>query len=589
MNSAASSSSRKWLISLLLASLTLALYWPVHRFAFINYDDPDFVTRNDHLQHGFTVNALLWAIREPLVGNWHPVTSLALLIEYQFFGNQPAGYHWVNLLLHALNAVLLFHALQRLTGRTWPGVVVAALFSIHPLQVETVAWVSEQKSLLSACFGFLCLGAYAHYQNAPHSKVARRSYCLMISFFTLGLMSKPILVTWPFVLLLLDFWPLQRLLPGQPDFFKKLRPLLLEKTPLFVLSLFAAGFTMRAHKSAGDVYDLGQFTLAQRFDNILVSYVRYLAKTIWPHPLAIPYPLVNSWPVWQVVGAAVLLVLITVGVFWQIRCRPFLAVGWFWFLGIMVPVIGIVQEGSQSMADRHAYLPVIGLFVVVVWTAGELISSVRAARFAAAALSLVAIGTLTVVTNTQLSYWPDSLTLFGHTLAATGQNPLAQVKLGEALITVGRVDEGCSYLRLALQQYPTLVQIRAELAQALDQQGKTGGAIAEYNLILQANPDYMEALNNLAWILSTDPDPARRDGARAIHLAEHACQITGHNQTLCLGTLAAAYAQAGRFDDAIGAAQQACDLAAKQGDTNLLQRNQALLERYRRHQTAADN
>ncbi|MGA3284485.1 MAG: hypothetical protein ABSD57_08510 [Verrucomicrobiota bacterium] len=471
---------RNLFICLLLAGITLAIYWPVSRCEFINYDDPQFVTENPHLRDGLTATGIAWAFREPLLGNWHPITCLSLLLDYQLFGKSARAYHLVNLCLHIANTLLLFHLLRRMTQEFWPSALVAALFALHPIQVESVAWIAERKNMLSTFFGLLTLWTYWRYQQDGTVKWKAKNYLLAISFFSLGLMSKPMLVTWPFVLLLLDFWPLRRISSLSPATLRNSPFLILEKVPFFALSVAVSIIALHTHQESGDMPELSQFSVYDRIGNALVSYVRYLGKIIWPSHLAIPYPLVGSWPGWEIGLATILLVLATCLTMRWAHSRPFLLVGWLWFLGTLFPVIGLVQEGFQSMADRHAYIPSIGFFVMLVWGIKNFIHGQRRARLGFGAASIAALSACMVLTSRQLEYWRNGEILFQHTIDVTPPNVLGQMKLAESMIDDGRTEEGILHLNEALQIYPTLAILHIKIAQARASQGRFRESVDQY-------------------------------------------------------------------------------------------------------------
>ena len=502
-------------LALALAILTLLLYWPVRNHDFLNYDDHLYVTENKTVQQGLTLEGVAWAFNAPHVSNWHPVTWLSHMLDCTLFGLDAGAHHVVNLLFHVANTVLLFLLFARLTGAVWPAALVAALFAWHPLHVESVAWVAERKDVLSTLFWLLTLGAYARYTERP-GKVC---YALALIWFTLGLMAKPMLVTLPFVLLLLDVWPLRRLpvaalrltgtAPGQElgkiqnpkSKIQNLWRLITEKWPFFVLS---AVFSIIALLTQRDVAMVPMQTLplAVRFSNTLISYVRYVGKMWWPADLAVFYPYPESWPFWMAAAAAALLTLAT-WVAWRLaRARPYLLVGWWWFLGTLVPVIGLVQVGSQSMADRYTYVPVIGLFIALAWGLTDLWSRrPRVRALLGAATSLGLLGCLTV-THAQIRHWENSITLFKRATQATRNNRVAHYNLGLALAKAGRTAE-------AIAQYHEVVRIDPEnlgainnLGNILERQGRHAEAAALFTAVLQIMPDDVDALNNLGLALA---------------------------------------------------------------------------------------
>ena len=629
------------LASLALVVATLAVYWPVFQADFVNYDDPEYVTDNPMVQQGLTAEMVRWALTTSHFSYWHPLTWLSHALDCQLFGLHPAGHHAVSLLFHLANTVLLLALLRRMTGYLWRSAFVAALFALHPLHVESVAWVCERKDVLSTFFGLLSLGAYASYAQAqpqlqnpgrgtqPHevSRPASRGsrvtpssmlrlppaffYTLALFFFAFGLMSKPMLVTLPFVLLLLDYWPLRRLQPStlsrQPSTFL---PLLLEKLPFVALAVASSVITFVTQHRSGVLPDTAILPLQIRLGNSAISYLRYLKKAFWPDDLAVFYPYV-SWPAWEAIGAGFVLLVVTVLLLKMAARRPFLAVGWLWFLATLVPAIGLVQSGSQSMADRYSYIPLIGIFIIVVWGISDLM---RGRTVPAAFGGLVVLGALGLTAALQVCHWQNSVTLFQHTLAVTTDNALAHNNLGEALFQQGRLAEAKSHYEAALaispesavalcnlgiivaregnsaearrlheaalQFKPALPQAHYHLAVLDMAEGRSTEAIAQWRSVLQSKPHWADALNNLAWLLATSPDPKLRDGAEAVRLAERACALSRPSASF-LDTLAASYAEARRFPDAVATVQQALALAETTAATNSLAKFRSRLELYR--------
>lgn len=830
---------REVLLCLLLAGITVALYWPATHCDFIHFDDQAYVTENAQVQQGLTWAGIEWAFTHAVSSNWHPLTLLSHMLDCQLFGLRPWGHHLTSLLFHALNTVLVFLLLRRLTNSVWRSAAVAALFGWHPLHVQSVAWVSERKDVLSTFFFLLSLLAYVRYAQESsdrQSNVRPKSasfifYALSLGAFVLGLMSKVMLVTLPCVLLLLDYWPLKR--------FPLSRRLVMEKVPFFSLAVAASAVALVVQGHGGAMATMDTLSLGDRLGNALISYCRYLEKLFWPADLAIFYPHPFSWPLGDVVLAAVFLSGVSALFFWRRKSQPWLLMGWLWFLGTLVPVIGLVQVGEQSMADRYTYIPSIGLFVLVVWGAYESCQRWRQPAKAPARLSpgvarkrggagdarTVSGGVLPVLsvagglalfvccllTRQQLSYWRNSDSLFRQALKVTGNNSWALSNLGDvafnegrageainyyqqalslkpaaadlhnnlgvallaegqtdqaiteaeealrlnpnyaaaylslgnalakkgqmdeaiarlqagirlepanadgymdlgvALLKQGRMEEAISELHTAMGLKPATAELHDDLGIALLAQGRPDEAIIEFQQSIQLKPDFVSAhldlgsafikkgqieqaipefqeavrlkpsddsghidlgvarmsqgrldeainelltavqlkpddskahhtlavaylrkgqldiailqlqetlrlnpdnlaaksdlagvlklvnesgvkilnpgaLNNLAWSFATNPDAANRDGASAVKLAEAACQQTQYQQTIMVGTLAAAYAEAGRYDDAISTAQKACALAREHGETNLLARNQELLALYQTHQ-----
>ncbi|MGD1085060.1 MAG: tetratricopeptide repeat protein, partial [Verrucomicrobiota bacterium] len=560
---------RTWLICLGLALLVLAAYGQLWDCEFVAFDDGGYVTANDMVRGGVSWEGVVWAFSSFYGSNWHPLTWISHMLDVQLYGMNASGHHLTSLLLHLANSILLFLLLRRLTRAEGPCALVAALFALHPLHVESVAWIAERKDVLSAFFWILTVWAYTRYVEESRSKGSRRKtwYAASLLLFALGLMAKPMLVTLPFVLLLLDYWPLRRLDPP-------VLRLMMEKIPFFALAAASSVMAFLAQRLGGSVAPLAALTLGPRLANALVSYARYMGKTLWPVDLAVLYPLPPHWPDWEVGCAGLLLALVTFWAVWRIRSRPYLAVGWFWFLGMLVPVIGLVQIGHQSMADRYDYLPGLGLFIMLVWAAWEWLAP-RTPRAGAVLGCLAVVGCL-AATRTQVGYWRTSETLFRHAVQCTEGNgfmesalgiilvqegnkeegmahlrrsveldpdidqvhaalgealrllghwpqaveqfqiaaalapndPRDQYELGTALLQNGQAEDAIPHFRKSLQNLPESAKARCQLANALMQTGRTKDAIGEYERVLQTQPDYLAAEANLAWILATNPDSA---------------------------------------------------------------------------------
>jgi tetratricopeptide (TPR) repeat protein len=724
---------RDILICLGLLVINLIAFWPASHLGFIVLDDPVYVTDNPHVQGGLSWEGVKWAFGNTAQGAyWAPVMWLSHELACQLFGLNPWGHHLINVLLHAINTALVYLVFRRMTGATWRSLMVAALFGLHPLRVESVAWVTERKDVLSGFFFFLTLLAWVRYargvtsggwrvtrndgQNASRvTRHASRFYWLAVFFFALGLMSKAMLVTVPFVLLLLDFWPLGRVTGGGwrvtsnknsvPQLPVATKPseggstlnsdesragsqpstiwrLVREKIPFFALAGMASVVTFVVQRGA--MVPVEALPLGARVGNALISYCRYLGKLFWPVDLAIFYPHPVYWPLAQVLLAGGFLGVISVFVFAQRGRRPYLLMGWLWFLGTLVPVIQLVQSGTQAMADRFTYVPAIGLFMAAAWVIGEIAACSRLWRAGTILAATAVLLACLLDTRYQLRYWRNSITLFSHALDVTRENnSMSYYGLGNALWDTGDLDGAVRNYRAALkitsdlsdasarlgfillqQNKPAEAEVEFKkvlrvdpsdtkahkhLGDALAAQGKLAEAEAEYATVLQLNPgnaviyealksdmeklktaqaltnlyealkmqptpeahaqiaairtaqgefqdavehyqaalrlkpDAPDILNNLAWLLATCPDDHIRNGTQAVQYAERACELTQNQQPMMLGTLAAAYAEAGRFDEAVATAQKACDLAAQQGDALLLQKNQALLELYRAH------
>ena len=515
-------------LGLLLALLTLLVYSSVARNQFVNFDDDRYVTGNTHVKAGLAWTTVTWAFRSTEQANWHPLTWLSHALDDQLFGMNPAGHHYVNLLWHACNAVLLFLLLQWATGFTWRSLMVAALFAFHPMNVESVAWVAERKSLISTCFFFLAIMAYGWYVRKP--SVGR--YALLALMFALGLMAKPMVITLPFVLLALDYWPLGRMnlftsaedRSGGVRFSVPVEPLgrlVLEKLPLLVLSFASAVITMYAQKRGGAVR--GDYSLAVMLENAVISYVRYIGKAIWPSHLAAFYPYANLPSAWMVAASAVLLLLVTVIALLS-RQHRYLAGGWFWFLGVLVPVIGLVQIGDAGMADRYAYIPFVGFFVIVVWGLSDWAAAhaISAGYLALAAVLIVVA--FSAVTRIQVGYWHDNVALWTHTIEVTGPNFVAQDNLGVALLAQGRPDDAIPHFRAAVEINPQdpISQLNVGLYE--HQHGEINQAIPRYLFVVRKTPDrdlQASALGNLgsAYRMLGDYAHARASYQAALRLA----------------------------------------------------------------------
>ncbi len=505
-------SSRKTtiLLALLLALGTFALYVPSLHNGFVNYDDPDYVTANAHIRQGLSRSNIAWAFTATDEANWHPLTWISHMADVQFFGLNPTGHHLTSVLLHAINVVLLFLLLGRATGHTLRSAIVAALFAVHPLNVESVAWVAERKTLLCMLFLLLTLWAYGWYARKPG--VPR--YLSVVVLFALGLMAKPMVITLPFVLLLLDYWPLQRLgrlnadgTPASgPTFFR----LFAEKIPLFAMSVASALITVYAQHSGGALGITAALPISLRIKNAIYSYLAYIFKGVWPSHLAVFYPHPeNSLALWKVLATVILLLAITALV-WRFRRKRYLLVGWLWYLGMMIPVIGIVQVGRQAMADRYAYIPFIGLFVMVVWLAAELFARIRLSFSTKVVITLAVLSGYAFVSYIQIGYWRDSVTLFTHALQVTSNNGIAEDNLGAALMDAGHPELALPHFEAAVRLVPQLATGHYNLATVLHEQNQIEAAMREYQLALTYASDPTEAArahNNLGVLLMQRNQP----------------------------------------------------------------------------------
>ncbi len=487
------------LVGLLLCLITLVVYWQVMDHGFITYDDDKYVTKNPYIQKGLTIESITWAFTTMSASNWHPLTWISHMLDYQLFGLNPGWHHLTSLFIHLANTLILFFALKRMTDALWRSAFVAGLFALHPLHVESVAWVAERKDVLSTFFGLLTLWGYARYIERPGAV----RYLLPLVFFVLGLMAKPMVVTLPFVLLLLDYWPLKRFQLGHSGGWR----LILEKVPFFVFTTVSCIVTYIAQQGGGAVISSDVYPFTVRVANALVSYIGYIGKMIWPSNLALLYPHPQTLPGWQVAGACLLLVCISLLALKNVSRRPYFIVGWLWYLGMLVPVIGLVQVGAQAMADRYTYMPLVGIFIVVGWGASDLVAQWR---FKKAGLSISA-GTillaLTTVTVSQLGYWKDSITLFERSLNVTKNNYIMHNNLGVELKNKGRIAE-------AIHHYEASLSINADgyadahnnYANIIAGQGRVAEAIRHYSDALRINPGNADVHNNLGVALFRSGD-----------------------------------------------------------------------------------
>jgi protein O-mannosyl-transferase len=533
---------RKIIISLLLILAILITYGQVKNFDFVGFDDQDYVTENKQVQKGLTVEGIRWAFTTFHAANWHPLTWLSHMLDCELYGLNSMGHHWTNLIFHMVNSILLFIVLELMTGAIWRSAFVAAIFALHPLHVESVAWVSERKDVLSTFFGLLVIFSYYRYVKISSLK----NYLLVIIFFCLGLMSKPMLVTFPFVLLLLDFWPLKRFY-YKNDYLlyserathydsKGICRLILEKIPLFIPVVISCVLTFFAQKSEGAVQTLGILSLKNRIANALVSYLNYVFKMLWPSKLAVFYPHPGeTLPVWQIFGAAW---LITCACFLAIRAAkkyPYIVIGLFWYLGTLVPVIGLIQVGEQAMADRYTYIPLIGLFIIVAWGALDLFRKWHYQKKHLMVFAMIILSALTARTISQIRHWKNGVTLFEHAIKVTENNYKAHnnlasalhptdldraifhykealrihpkyvtalCNLGLALNKKGNYKEAALYFTKALNIDPQKTDTRMDLANIFFLQAKHEKAISEYREILKIDPKNAIAHYNMAYMLS---------------------------------------------------------------------------------------
>lgn len=558
---------------------TLALYNPVNRHPFVNYDDDRYITENPHVHNGLTWRTITWAFTATEQGNWHPLTWLSHALDYQLFHQNPAGHHFTSLLIHAANAVLLFLFLMYATRRLGPSLFVAALFALHPINVESVAWVAERKNVLCTFFFFATLIAYCWYARQPDW----RRYLVFAGLFVLGLMSKPMVITLPFVLLLLDYWPLGRIRGGHADATAApLSKLVVEKLPLIALSAASAVITMQAQRAGGAMRSTAQFSLAVRLENAVMAYPMYLWKMIWPSHLSPIYPHPgDSLAGWQV-GTSALVLLAVTAVALKFRARRYLLTGWLWFLGTLVPVIGLVQVGDQAMADRYAYIPLVGIFIMIAWGIADLADSKQiglVVRVIPAACVLLA---LSFATNRQLGYWSSNYDLWTHAVAVTGRNFIAQDNLGGALLWLGKTDEAYLHFQAAAEINPLDPMSRSNLGAYLQEHGHMAEAIEKYNRVitLTSDPGLLAATYaNLgaAYRKLGEDEKARTSYDQALQLNPNQ-----YNAYLGLGEL---LEKQSRLDDAISNYSKAVEL--RPTDTGFLLLGRALERTGRRSEALA--
>ena len=535
---------------LFLIAATLFLFWSVRNYEFINLDDDVYVYDNPQVKAGLTLKGVIWAFTTMHMGNWHPLTWLSHMLDFELYGLNPGAHHLTSLLFHIANTLLLFWVLKRMTGRLWASSFVAALFALHPLHVESVAWVAERKDVLSTFFWMLTLWTYIRYVERP----GLNRYLLTILFFALGLLSKPMLVTLPFVLLLLDYWPLGRFSFGRsgvhpgskrtqplavdqcvsvwpgcrptgalskvpralpvgfhspnaqrsPDRDRESTPLhlVLEKVPFFVLSAISSLLTFFAQRSGGAVTSLRASPMEARLANAIVSYAHYIEKMIWPRNLAVFYPYPDMIPMGQVAVAGILLFGISVFVIRWARTRPYLVVGWLWYLGTLVPVIGLVRVGLQAMADRYTYVPLIGLFIMVAMGVPDTLKEWRHRKIALIVSAGLVLSFFITVARLQVYQWQTSMTLFKHTVTVTAKNFIFHNNLGSLLAKQGKIEEAAAHYNEALRIKPNYAEAHNNLGSLLAKQGKIEEAAAHYTQALRIKPDYADAHCNLGNVLA---------------------------------------------------------------------------------------
>lgn len=500
------SKNRFVLICVVLAIATLAAFWQVRKYGLVNYDDDEYIADNAHVKAGLTPDSLTWAFTTGYASNWHPLTWLSMMLDIQLFGTNVGGYHLTSLFLHVIATLLLFAVLNQMTGAMWRSAFVAGLFALHPLHVESVVWISERKDVLSALFWMLTMMAYVYYVRHP----GKIRYSLTLILFALGLMAKSMLVTLPFVLLLLDYWPLERYQFGRAgqDVKKKKRKftkvpmklsrLILEKVPFFVLSITSSLVTFLVQQKGGSVATTDLFPLPMRLMNAVNSYVKYIGKMIFPVRLAVFYPPpIQGFSIWLSLASALVLLAVSMAVIYFARKHKYAGAGWFWYMGTLVPVIGLVQVGSQSLADRYTYLPLIGLFIMIAWGLPELLAKWKHLKVILGAAGLAVILALSICTYRQVMYWRDNVTLFEHALKVTTNNFLMNNHLGLAYQERGRLPEAIEAYQRAIKIKPEYAGAYYNLGIAYGHIGRWPDAIEADQQAIKISPDYAQAHYNL--------------------------------------------------------------------------------------------
>ncbi|MEW6306462.1 MAG: tetratricopeptide repeat protein [Verrucomicrobiota bacterium] len=553
---------RATLIALLLAFGTLILYWPATRFEFVDYDDPAYVVQNPYVTRGLSMEGLKYAFTGRVLEYWQPLTLLSHMLDCELFGTNAAAHHSVNLLFHTVNTVLLFLLLHGMTGRLWEGAWVAALFAWHPLHVESVAWIAERKDVLSTFFWSLTIWAYWRYAEGSRFKVQGSGgrahlgfYTLALVFFVLGLLSKSMVVTLPCLLLLLDFWPLRRWdlrlgkatesAPDATHAFVPWQRLVLEKVPFFALTAAISAITFLNQKAGGSFISSDSLPLGLRLANALVSYGRYLQLTFWPEGLAAFYPHPGFWPAWRVLICGAAVAGGCAAAAWQWRARPWLAVGWFWFFGTLVPVIGLVQAGWHSIADHFTYVPLTGIFILLAWGGAEVVRRRTDLKKPAAVAAVVVLVTCAVLTREQMQVWRNSEALFSHAIKVTKDNYIALMGMGNVLANRGQPAQAIPYLREAVRIQPYFTDALNCLGDALEAAGQRAEAKEVFQKALRITPDNAETHLGLGNVLSQEGqfEAAAEHYRKA--LAEKPAQLTARNN------LANMLVKLGRFDEAV--------------------------------------
>ncbi len=627
--------ARKLFLAFALVLITLGVFQEVRFNDFVGFDDDVYLKLNDHVRAGLTLEGVRWAWTSMYASNWHPLTWISHMLDVEVFGMEPAGHHLTNLLLHLVNVLLVFLALGRLTGYYGRSAMVAALFALHPLHVESVAWVSERKDLLSAAFGLMAIYLYAVYAKRANPL----AYLGVFLCLALGLAAKPMLVTLPFLLLLFDIWPLER--------WHWLR--IVEKLPLIALAIFSSVITLMAQQSGHALESLDVLPVSERIANTFIAYLRYVFMTFWPVDLAVFYPHPISWPLGQVFASASVAAAVSWLALRAIKTQGWFFVGWFWFVGMLVPVIGIVQVGEQSLADRYMYLPILGLLILIVWAAAFGLGSGRLRWLLGLPWFVAALVGCGFLTFHQVRYWRDTVTLFSHALDVTEENHVAHHNLAAAYAGRGELKQAIPHFKEALRIRPGYADAHYNLGTALGRRGDLNSAIQELTLAQRIRPRHPDTLFNLAsayeqigdskhallyfeqlvaavpgharawdrvgylwseqgdrvqaidsyqralaldeslprarrhlaWLLSTAPEEGLRNGVLGLELARVAAQETEYQNVDDLDLLAAAFAEAGQFPDAIETAERSAILAREAGNSRLAAAIEQRLTLYR--------
>lgn len=554
----------KLIVSICLVVAIVVSFWPLKNCDFINFDDDKYVTANSHVVSGITLDGIIWSFTSYHEANWHPLTWISHMADCQLYGLNPRGHHLSNLALHICNALLLFLLLTRVTGALWPSAMVAALFALHPLHVESVAWVAERKDVLSTFFWMTTMWAYVWYVEGPDLK----KYLLVLLSYALGLMAKPMLVTLPFVLLLLDWWPLGRLLPMPgpgtsspatglaPAAPKTLAGLGVEKIPLLALAAFSCVITIAAQKQA--LVPLTRIPFLFRLTNAIFSYVSYLGKAIWPARLSVYYPHpISRFSGWELALAGLVLLGCSTLALIQARKRPYLTVGWFWYLGTLVPVIGLVQVGSQAMADRYTYIPLIGIFIMAVWVVRDLTARLPRQKLVLVASAGIVLSICGLLSYQQARYWRSSFSLFKHAIKVTENNGLAYVKLGGAYALQGQIEKAIPLYQKAITLNPNYSEGYNALGFAYIEQGKYDEAIPLCQKAIKIDNNSAEAHSNLG-IAYANLGKLNE----ALPLFQQAIKIKP-DFAEAYNNLGLTYAKLVKFDEAIPVFQQAIKINPK--------------------------